>query len=121
MVHVYEKDDDWWLVKGTSDGGRVGLVPGNYVEETVRAVNPYTVWQQLTMGQGSGSSLPASDYEDNHPGPSVQPTSRPSYQKAANGNNYHDPAELVAQSHLKAKADPIETWAVTVGTISKID
>ena len=73
------------------------------------------------MDQGSGSSLPGSDHEDNHPGPSVQPISGSSNEKATNGNNYHDPAELVAQSHLKAKADPIETWAVTVGTISKID
>jgi len=52
VVHVYEKDDDWWLVKGTSDGGRVGLVPGNYVEETVRAVSPYTVWQTTDRGPG---------------------------------------------------------------------
>lgn len=40
VVHVYERDDDWWLVKGTNNGGMVGLVPGSYVEETVRAMHP---------------------------------------------------------------------------------
>lgn len=39
-VHVLEKDDDWWLVKTDSDGGRVGLVPGTYLEESVSAYCP---------------------------------------------------------------------------------
>ncbi|KAF8332687.1 uncharacterized protein EI90DRAFT_3054038 [Cantharellus anzutake] len=30
---VFEKDDDWWLVKSNSPHGRLGLVPGNYLEE----------------------------------------------------------------------------------------
>lgn len=37
---VYEKDDDWWLVKSSSPGGKLGLVPGSYVEETVCYVPP---------------------------------------------------------------------------------
>lgn len=37
-LHVYEKDDEWWLVKNPSKPG-VGLVPGSYVEETVRAAS----------------------------------------------------------------------------------
>ena len=32
-LSVYEKDDDWLLVKCERDGGKVGYVPGNYVEE----------------------------------------------------------------------------------------
>lgn len=36
-LQVLEKDDDWWLVKTDADGGRVGLVPGNYLEDSVRA------------------------------------------------------------------------------------
>lgn len=33
-LNVYEKDDEWWLVKNPTKHG-VGLVPGNYLEETV--------------------------------------------------------------------------------------
>jgi hypothetical protein len=36
LVYVLEKDEDWWLIKTDADGGRVGLVPGNYIEERVR-------------------------------------------------------------------------------------
>ena len=32
---VLEKDDDWWLVKSTKPDSRLGLVPGNYLEEAV--------------------------------------------------------------------------------------
>jgi SH3 domain len=32
-LSVYEKDDDWILVKCERDGGKVGYVPANYVEE----------------------------------------------------------------------------------------
>ena len=36
VLHVYGKDDDWLLVHSQKEGGKVGYVPGNYVEE-VRA------------------------------------------------------------------------------------
>lgn len=29
VLHVYDKDDDWWLV-GIGEEGKVGYVPGNY-------------------------------------------------------------------------------------------
>ena len=32
-MHVYDKDEEWLLVQDPSDEGRVGYVPGNYVEE----------------------------------------------------------------------------------------
>lgn len=32
-LSVYDKDDDWLLVKCERDGGKVGYVPGNYVQE----------------------------------------------------------------------------------------
>jgi hypothetical protein len=38
VLHVYEKEDDWWLVKSQKPGGRVGYVPGSYVEEEVQSV-----------------------------------------------------------------------------------
>ncbi len=40
ILNVYGKDDDWFLVSSQSEEGRVGYVPGNYVEE-VRPRYPY--------------------------------------------------------------------------------
>ena len=37
---VPEKDDDWWLVKSTKPDSRLGLVPGNYLEERVCSHRP---------------------------------------------------------------------------------
>jgi hypothetical protein len=36
ILKVYENEDEWWLVQSTLPDGKVGLVPGNYVEEVVR-------------------------------------------------------------------------------------
>lgn len=33
VLYVYGKDDDWLLVHSQKEGGKVGYVPGNYVEE----------------------------------------------------------------------------------------
>lgn len=33
ILHVYDKDEEWLLVQDPSEEGRVGYVPGNYVEE----------------------------------------------------------------------------------------
>lgn len=33
ILYVYGKDDDWLLVRSQKEGGRIGYVPGNYVEE----------------------------------------------------------------------------------------
>lgn len=33
VLHVFDRDDDWLLVQSGNDGGKVGYVPGNYVEE----------------------------------------------------------------------------------------
>jgi actin cytoskeleton-regulatory complex protein SLA1 len=41
LLEVYEKEDEWWLVKAKKSDGKVGLVPGNYVEEEeVRGCRP---------------------------------------------------------------------------------
>ena len=32
MLGVYGTEEDWLLVKSERDGGKVGYVPGNYVE-----------------------------------------------------------------------------------------
>ena len=39
MLYVFDKDDDWLLVQSQKEGGKVGYVPGNYVEE-VRPDSP---------------------------------------------------------------------------------
>ncbi|KAJ2971983.1 hypothetical protein NUW54_g12369 [Trametes sanguinea] len=33
ILHVYDRDDDWLLVASQTEEGKVGYVPGNYVEE----------------------------------------------------------------------------------------
>ena len=33
VLHVYDKDEEWLLVASQSEEGRVGYIPGNYVEE----------------------------------------------------------------------------------------
>ena len=33
VLHVYGKDEDWLLVQSQKEGGKIGYVPGNYVEE----------------------------------------------------------------------------------------
>lgn len=33
ILEVYSKDDDWFLVQSRQEGGKIGYVPGNYVEE----------------------------------------------------------------------------------------
>ncbi len=33
VLHVYAKDDDWLLVHSQKEGGKIGYIPGNYVEE----------------------------------------------------------------------------------------
>lgn len=33
VLHVFDKDDDWLLVQSQKEGGKIGYVPANYVEE----------------------------------------------------------------------------------------
>lgn len=55
ILHVYERDDDWILVASPTEEGRVGYVPGNYVEE-VCAIDCISVYlsQPSTILQATG-------------------------------------------------------------------
>ena len=35
VLYVYDKDEDWLLVQSGNDDGKVGFVPGTYVEEVM--------------------------------------------------------------------------------------
>lgn len=80
---VFDREDDWILVQSQKEGGRAGFVPGNYVEE-------YSGEEQEPPSRTSADSV----------------SSRPA-------SVYVDPADLVAQTSVKAQADDIKTWAVS--------
>ncbi|CED82923.1 Src homology-3 domain [Phaffia rhodozyma] len=84
-LQVFEKDDEWLLVKLQSDANKLGYVPASYVQEE----------------EGTGES-------DAFGGVSAE-TESPTEPAAA----YTDPAELAAASRNKAKADAIQTWVVS--------
>lgn len=33
ILMVFDREDDWILVQSQKEGGKVGFIPGNYVEE----------------------------------------------------------------------------------------
>ncbi|KAF8487578.1 hypothetical protein JB92DRAFT_3021974 [Gautieria morchelliformis] len=80
---VYGKEEDWLLVKCERDGGKVGYVPGNYVGEGEEPV------------ENDASHI-------------VIPDSPPQRSSV-----YVDPADRVAATVDKAKADDIQTWSVS--------
>ncbi|KAI6164823.1 hypothetical protein EDD17DRAFT_1474079 [Pisolithus thermaeus] len=81
----FDREDDWILVQSQKEGGRAGFVPGNYVEEVLSNLLPFL------------PPLPTNDF---------QVSSR-------RVSSYVDPADLVAQSSVKAQADDIKTWAIS--------
>lgn len=80
---VFDREDDWILVQSQKEGGRAGFVPGNYVEEY--------------SGEGQEPPSPTS----------AEPV------LSRRVSSYVDPADLVAQTSVKAQADDIRTWAVS--------
>ncbi|KAF8529197.1 hypothetical protein BU17DRAFT_36962 [Hysterangium stoloniferum] len=88
VLSVYDQDEDWLLVKSERDGGKVGYVPGNYVEEVCEGPSV----------ENDAAHIVIPD--------SVCPPSRPV-------SEYVDPADRVAATAGKAKADNIETWSVS--------
>ncbi|KAF9649370.1 hypothetical protein BDM02DRAFT_3186395 [Thelephora ganbajun] len=89
ILYVYDKDDAWLLVHSQKPGGRVGFVPETYVEE---------------VGEGSASAAPVIPSIPNIVVPPSLP--RPV-------STYVDPADRVAATANKAKADDIQTWSVS--------
>lgn len=33
VLHLFAKDEDWFLVESQKEGGKIGYIPGNYVED----------------------------------------------------------------------------------------
>ncbi|KAI0065728.1 hypothetical protein BV25DRAFT_1913175 [Artomyces pyxidatus] len=86
---AFGKEDDGWLLVQTEEGGKVGYVPANYVEEATEG--------------GSPDPAPAAASRIVIPDSPPRPVSV-----------YTDPADLVAASApaSKAKADDIKTWSI---------
>ncbi|KZT37659.1 hypothetical protein SISSUDRAFT_1048179 [Sistotremastrum suecicum HHB10207 ss-3] len=86
VLYLYDTEGDWLLVKSERDGGVVGYVPGNYVEQADEHAT------ETEPSQPQHIALPSS------PPPQV----------------YVDPAERVAASvAAKPKNDPVETWTLS--------
>ncbi|GBE79439.1 hypothetical protein SCP_0206380 [Sparassis crispa] len=88
ILLVFDKDDDWLLVQSQANEGKVGYVPGNYVEETTGEEQPTT------------AVIPSIPHIVVPPSP-PRPVSV-----------YIDPADRVAAAP-KAQADDIQTWSVS--------
>ncbi|KAI1789509.1 hypothetical protein LXA43DRAFT_576611 [Ganoderma leucocontextum] len=94
ILNVYGKDDEWLLVSSPEEEGRVGYVPGNYVEET--------------SGDGEeAAAAPAAPSLSSI----VVPDSPP--KPARPVSTYVDPADRVAATSNKAQADSIQTWSIS--------
>ncbi len=50
ILDVYVQEEDWLLVSSRSEEGKIGYVPGNYVEE----VRPHTLLGWLENVSGAG-------------------------------------------------------------------
>ncbi|KAM5540360.1 hypothetical protein V8D89_005818 [Ganoderma adspersum] len=93
ILHVYGNDDEWLLVASPEEG-RVGYVPGNYVEEASGEV-------EEAVAAPAATSLSSIVVPDSPPKP-ARPVS-----------TYVDPADRVAATSNKAQADSIQTWSVS--------
>ena len=49
ILEVYSKDDDWFLVQSRKEGGKIGYIPGNYVEEVCTHISLNVVSGVLTV------------------------------------------------------------------------
>ncbi|KAI9433599.1 hypothetical protein H4582DRAFT_1986948 [Lactarius indigo] len=91
LLLVFGPEEDGWLLVQDKDDGKVGYVPGNYIE----AVD-------------DTSSIAAVPSAAPH---IVVPDSPP--RRARPVSTYVDPAELVRSTASKVKADAIKTWSVS--------
>lgn len=52
VLTVYSKDEDWLLVQSQNEDGKVGYVPGNYVEEVSLALSLCHLTAQICTDLG---------------------------------------------------------------------
>ncbi|KAH9072330.1 hypothetical protein EDB83DRAFT_2541595 [Lactarius deliciosus] len=91
LLLVFGPEEDGWLLVQDKDDGKVGYVPGNYIE-AVDDANSTAAVPSVTPNI-------------------VVPDSPP--RRARPVSTYVDPAELVRSTASKVKADAIKTWSVS--------
>ncbi|KAH9031363.1 SH3 domain-containing protein [Lactarius pseudohatsudake] len=91
LLLVFGPEEDGWLLVQDKDDGKVGYVPGNYIEAVDDA--------------SSTAAVPSATPNI------VVPDSPP--RRARPVSTYVDPAELVRSTASKVKADAIKTWSVS--------
>ncbi|KAF8268783.1 hypothetical protein EI94DRAFT_1726772 [Lactarius quietus] len=91
LLLVFGPEEDGWFLVQDKVGGRVGYVPGNYIESVDDA--------------NSTVDVPSATPQI------VVPDSPPRRPRPI--STYVDPAELVRSTASKAKADTIKTWAIS--------
>ncbi|KAH9000105.1 hypothetical protein EDB92DRAFT_1829327 [Lactarius akahatsu] len=91
LLLVFGPEEDGWLLVQDKDDGKVGYVPGNYIE-AVDDASPTAAVPSVTPNI-------------------VVPDSPP--RRARPVSTYVDPAELVRSTASKVKADAIKTWSVS--------
>ncbi|KAH9954230.1 hypothetical protein BC827DRAFT_1386878 [Russula dissimulans] len=89
---VFGEEEDGWLLVQAQASGKVGYIPGNYVE---------TFDDASTAAAAAPSAASNIVIPDSPPRP-IPPVS-----------TYTDPAELVRSTASKVKADAIKTWAIS--------
>ncbi|RDX55445.1 hypothetical protein OH76DRAFT_1396833 [Lentinus brumalis] len=94
ILDVYVQEEDWLLVSSRSEEGKIGYVPGNYVEETDGE-------GEAPAGAPAAASISSIVVPDSPPQP-ARPVS-----------TYVDPADRVAAASNKAQADSIKTWSIS--------
>ncbi|THH12846.1 hypothetical protein EW146_g7320, partial [Bondarzewia mesenterica] len=88
ILLAFGNEEEGWLLVQTQERDKAGYVPGNYVEES------------------TGDDEPAAPV----PAQIIIPDSPP--RRARPVSTYTDPADLVAATASRAKADGIQTWAI---------
>lgn len=109
---VYEKDDEWLLVKREGQD-QLGFVPATYVQE-----------EEGSSGQGFSAAdvpvrllsppLSCAPRHQTHPSGGFSSRSSGSQSTPLSPQGYVDPSERAASSRDKGKADSIQTWVVSV-------
>ncbi|KAI9509448.1 hypothetical protein F5148DRAFT_1187422 [Russula earlei] len=90
-LFVFGEEEDGWLLVQEKESGKIGYVPGNYVEAVDDTGTPPTA-----PSAASHIIIPDSPPR---PAPPV--------------GVYNDPAELVRSTASKSKADAIKTWGIS--------
>lgn len=62
MLNVFGKEEDWLLVQSQKEGGKIGYVPGNYVEEVGSLTQLEVAYAHYALLGQRGSRLFGRDF-----------------------------------------------------------